>query len=438
LTDSTPTSGAPGLHWCEVHKDGVVVDTDRPGFVFVQAAAPSFIDEAFEPWWAWQAELAGKGHPVQRLTLPRTTIGALALDGLCEALADAAARSDSTTLVVRLDAAPVIFECVAGIAEAYARTVVATLPLWPSPVPSELKPLSMALASTPAAMSMDALSIPGLPMPSLSLQSLYQQAAPLTSAWFMAVRHGMRELLGQWAASPAGLMGVQGWTWQERLARQPLPSDEWARAWAPLVGSLWLWPGILSMLTDDWALRAAQDRWLASNEAADHLPNLAIVFSASRTADNQVLAAGMALELFGTVCAEPEALLIGDELWPALSAEPAATDSPIAHPPPKLEVVKAAPKPRKTSRAAAADDLTRIEGIGPKIAGILVQNGVTTFAELAQQAPSQIQTWLDAAGTRFGLARPDTWPQQAQLLADGDIEGFDALTARLKGGVEAA
>ena len=82
-----------------------------------------------------------------------------------------------------------------------------------------------------------------------------------------------------------------------------------------------------------------------------------------------------------------------------------------------------------------ADDLTRIEGIGPKLAAKLGEAGVTTFATLAAMSVERLEAVIAAAGARFKLARPESWPQQAALLAAGDEKGFAALTAELRGGV---
>jgi len=63
--------------------------------------------------------------------------------------------------------------------------------------------------------------------------------------------------------------------------------------------------------------------------------------------------------------------------------------------------------------AAAPDDLTRIHGIGPKVASLLNENGLTTFAQLAQTDVSQIKAILEQAGSRYRLLDPTTWPEQA-------------------------
>lgn len=111
----------------------------------------------------------------------------------------------------------------------------------------------------------------------------------------------------------------------------------------------------------------------------------------------------------------------------APAAEPVAT-LPAAEPPPPAP-------PSLPSPPAVPDDLTRIEGIGPRIAEKLAQAGITTYAGLAATAPERLKAVLAKAGPRFRLARPQTWPEQAALLAAGEEAAFAALTAELRGGV---
>ena len=63
------------------------------------------------------------------------------------------------------------------------------------------------------------------------------------------------------------------------------------------------------------------------------------------------------------------------------------------------------------------DDLEIVEGIGPKIAGLLNDAGVYYFYELAGMTPAQIQAILDKAGPNYQLAKPDTWPEQSAMAA---------------------
>lgn len=78
------------------------------------------------------------------------------------------------------------------------------------------------------------------------------------------------------------------------------------------------------------------------------------------------------------------------------------------------------------------DDLTIVEGIGPKIGRILNDAGVLTFRQLAGMTPDQIKEIIQAGGIR--LADPRTWSEQARLAAAGDLEGLKAYQARLTAG----
>ena len=84
--------------------------------------------------------------------------------------------------------------------------------------------------------------------------------------------------------------------------------------------------------------------------------------------------------------------------------------------------------------AVEPDDLRVIEGIGPKISDILNENGIYTYAQLAGTDVDDLRSILADAGSRFRLADPTTWPQQAQLAADGDWDGLQALQNSLKHG----
>ena len=78
------------------------------------------------------------------------------------------------------------------------------------------------------------------------------------------------------------------------------------------------------------------------------------------------------------------------------------------------------------------DDLTIIAGIGPKINGILQAAGVNTFYQLAALEPQHIMEILTAAGIR--LADAKSWPEQARLAAQGEMDRLKAYQDTLKGG----
>ncbi len=87
---------------------------------------------------------------------------------------------------------------------------------------------------------------------------------------------------------------------------------------------------------------------------------------------------------------------------------------------------------------ASPDDLTKIEGIGRKISGLLEARAIKTWETLAGTEVPVLQSVLDDAGPRYRMHDPGSWPQQARLAADGSWDALAALQDRLKGGREAA
>jgi len=80
------------------------------------------------------------------------------------------------------------------------------------------------------------------------------------------------------------------------------------------------------------------------------------------------------------------------------------------------------------------DDLTAVEGVGPKISGLLKEAGIDTWRKLANAEASKIQDILDAAGKRYKLADPSTWPKQAEMAADGRWDDLSEYQDFLQGG----
>ena len=68
---------------------------------------------------------------------------------------------------------------------------------------------------------------------------------------------------------------------------------------------------------------------------------------------------------------------------------------------------KAAPAAPKAKATAKADDLKKIEGIGPKTAEHFTNAGIVTFADLAAASQDQLQSILDAAGKRYAIINPE-------------------------------
>ncbi len=99
-----------------------------------------------------------------------------------------------------------------------------------------------------------------------------------------------------------------------------------------------------------------------------------------------------------------------------------------------------AEKPAKKAPAKKAtkkgDDLKKIEGIGPKIAELFNNTGIMTYADLAATSVDKLKDILTEAGPNYANKVPDTWPQQAQLAADGKWDELNELQEKLDGGIE--
>ena len=95
---------------------------------------------------------------------------------------------------------------------------------------------------------------------------------------------------------------------------------------------------------------------------------------------------------------------------------------------------EAAPAKKAAAKSADDDDLKKIEGIGPKIAEVLAEAGVSTFAALAKMDRDAIKAILETVST-LKSKEPKTWPQQAALAADGKWDELKVLQDELMGGV---
>ncbi|MEO1370028.1 MAG: DUF4332 domain-containing protein [Acidobacteriota bacterium] len=115
-------------------------------------------------------------------------------------------------------------------------------------------------------------------------------------------------------------------------------------------------------------------------------------------------------------------------------AAPEAAVAPKAPSMPKSKTKAAKATKAKTRRASAGDDLTRIEGIGPKMASVLADAGVDSYAELAGRTPEGLRDLLASINSRYRMFDPETWPEQAALAAAGRFDDLDALQGELKGG----
>jgi predicted flap endonuclease-1-like 5' DNA nuclease len=122
----------------------------------------------------------------------------------------------------------------------------------------------------------------------------------------------------------------------------------------------------------------------------------------------------------------------------ALEPEPApvVAEAPAAPEPEPEPAVAPAPEPEPAPAAPAKpDDLTIIEGIGPKMDKALRKSGIDTFGKVASASVQDLRAAIEADGLSFAPSLVN-WSKQARLLADGDQPGFEAYRDYLVRGLE--
>lgn len=103
---------------------------------------------------------------------------------------------------------------------------------------------------------------------------------------------------------------------------------------------------------------------------------------------------------------------------------------------------KATPQTAPVAKAKAAApvkgttevNFTKIEGIGPKIAQLIAEAGISTYAGLGDMKKKDLQAILALGGKRYAMHDPTTWPKQAKLLDKGKLKELKKLQDELKGG----
>lgn len=110
----------------------------------------------------------------------------------------------------------------------------------------------------------------------------------------------------------------------------------------------------------------------------------------------------------------------------APKAEPKAAAKPKAAVAAKP---KAAPKPKAAAKPAPKpvipDNLELLKGVGPKLNTLLKTLGITSFDQVANWTPADITEIDSKLGTFAGRIGRDNWVDQAKLLVNGDIAGFE-------------
>lgn len=80
------------------------------------------------------------------------------------------------------------------------------------------------------------------------------------------------------------------------------------------------------------------------------------------------------------------------------------------------------------------NDLTVVEGIGPKIQELFHNHGVKTWKALSECTVDKCQSVLDSGGENYKIHDPGTWPEQAKLAYEGSWKRLLDWQDELDGG----
>ena len=109
---------------------------------------------------------------------------------------------------------------------------------------------------------------------------------------------------------------------------------------------------------------------------------------------------------------------------PIAAVPPTAEPEVIAEPERLAEPVHAVP-------AGPADELTRMKGVGPKVAAMLNGLGVTRYDQIAAWSEADVARMDAQLGAFKGRITRDQWIEQARFLAAGDTVGYEAKFGKL-------
>jgi len=87
--------------------------------------------------------------------------------------------------------------------------------------------------------------------------------------------------------------------------------------------------------------------------------------------------------------------------------------------------------PAVTAPSEGPDDLLKLKGVGPKLNMLLIELGVTRFAQIAAWTDADLAAIDAKLGNFKGRPVRDQWIDQAKYLAAGDVAGFEAKYGKI-------
>lgn len=178
----------------------------------------------------------------------------------------------------------------------------------------------------------------------------------------------------------------------------------------PRFTELQLYQALLEAQASEHAARMAAMR-NATDNASQLVADLTLDYNKARQAaiTNEIL------DIVGGANALQQSL---DKLAKEIEKQLVAIDTPV---------VKAT---KTTSTKSNADDLTKIEGIGPKMSKALIEAGITTFEKLAKAGESELRSAIEKAGMKLAPSLA-SWAEQAELAAKGSWDALKKLQDQL-------
>jgi F-type H+-transporting ATPase subunit gamma len=204
----------------------------------------------------------------------------------------------------------------------------------------------------------------------------------------------------------------------------------------PRFTELQLYQAVLESQASEHSARMVAMR-NASDNATQLTADLTLVYNKAR----QSAITAEILDIVGGAEALQSSIdSLADKLIAGLASIP--VEPVYAAPPPAKAASKTTRKavqPAAASHATAVaeatkpDDLTVIEGIGPKMSGALIAAGIDTYEKLSQASEEQLRAAIETAGLRFAPSM-STWAEQAGYAARNDWDGLDTFQGELIGG----
>jgi len=112
---------------------------------------------------------------------------------------------------------------------------------------------------------------------------------------------------------------------------------------------------------------------------------------------------------------------------PPIADEPIAAAAPLDASPASL----AADVPAAPAAATEHDDLTRMKGVGPKLAQRLNELGIHSFGQISTMSADEAAALDEQLGNFQGRIHRDRWIEQARYLAANDVAGYEATFGKL-------